>query len=64
MPGPVCSAACSVDSPISQASGISARAERTNSVVASVSSAYRATTAAGARANDAQRIGRGKVRLA
>ena len=29
-PGPVCSAACSVDSPISQASGISARPERTN----------------------------------
>jgi hypothetical protein len=27
MPGPVCSASCSVDSPISHASGISAAAE-------------------------------------
>ena len=33
MPGPVCSAACSVASPISQASGISAAAASTNSSV-------------------------------
>ncbi len=32
-PGPVCSAACSVASPISHASGISASAEKTNSAV-------------------------------
>jgi hypothetical protein len=30
MPGPTCSAACSVASPISQASGTSAAAARTN----------------------------------
>ena len=35
MPGPVCSAACSVASPISQASGISAVAASTNSTVGS-----------------------------
>ena len=33
IPGPVCSAACSVASPMSQASGIRASADRTNSVV-------------------------------
>ncbi len=33
IPGPVCSAACSVASPISQARGMSATAETTNSVV-------------------------------
>ena len=33
IPGPVCSAACSVASPISHASGISAAAERTKSAV-------------------------------
>ena len=33
IPGPVCSAACSVASPISQASGISAIAESANSAV-------------------------------
>ena len=38
MPGPVCSAACSVASPISHASGMSASAERTNSTVSSRSS--------------------------
>jgi hypothetical protein len=36
-PGPVCSAACSVASPISHASGISAAAERTNRVVSPTS---------------------------
>ncbi len=36
-PGPVCSAACSVASPISQASGISAIAARTNSAVSPIS---------------------------
>ena len=35
MPGPVCSAACSVASPISHASGINASAESTNSRVGS-----------------------------
>ncbi len=33
MPGPVCSEACSVASPISHASGMSASAARTNSAV-------------------------------
>ncbi len=34
-PGPVCSAACSVASPINHASGMSAAAESTNRAVAS-----------------------------
>ena len=39
MPWPVCSAACSVASPISHASGTSASAESTKSVVALASNA-------------------------
>ena len=42
MPGPVCSAACSVASPISHASGISATAARAKSTVSSACKTYRA----------------------
>ncbi len=58
MPGPVCSAACSVDSPISQASGTSAAAASTNRVVSPTWNAKRATIAAGVSASAPQRIRR------
>ena len=55
-PWPVCSAACSVASPINQASGSSASAASTNSAVGPACRPKRATTATGVRASDAQRI--------
>ncbi len=62
MPGPVCSAACSVDSPISQASGISAiGGEDEQRHLAGVHEQVDATVA-GARASDAQRILRATAR--
>src|SRR5437763_15703165 len=62
MPGPVCSAACSVASPISHASGMSAAAASTNraTLPASVSRSMRIV--AGARASDAQRMRRATAR--
>ena len=53
--GPVCSAACSVASPISQARGTSAIAARTKSVTSSGSIVNRTTIVSGARPSDAQR---------
>ena len=55
MPGPVCSAACSVASPISHASGISAAAARTKRTVSSASNTYLATKVTGASTSDPQR---------
>lgn len=55
MPGPVCSAACSVDSPISHASGMSESAERTKSATSPGWRARATATVTGARDNDAQR---------
>src|SRR5215218_8013979 len=55
-PAPVCSAACSVDSPISHASGMSAAAATTNSRTSSASVAKRRTMTTGASASSAKRI--------
>ena len=64
IPGPVCSAACSVDSPISQASGMSEAAESTKRTTLSGLASLSTATVAGARASDAQRILRPTARLA
>ncbi len=55
-PAPVCSAACSVDSPITHASGTSASAAMTNSAVSPKSKTNRPRIATGVRASDAHRI--------
>ena len=55
-PGPVCSAACSVASPISHASGISAAAASTNNIVSFRSKTNRANTATGVSTRLPQRI--------
>ncbi len=55
MPGPVCSAACSVASPISHARGISAAAARAKSTVSSACRTYRAANVTGASTSDPQR---------
>src|SRR3954454_8211573 len=55
-PAPVCSAACSVDSPISHASGTSAAAATTNRTTSPASVAKRRTITAGASASSAKRI--------
>src|SRR3954470_21144544 len=55
IPGPVCSPACSVASPISHASGTSAIAEAMKSVVSPASSTKRRKSVIGASTSDAQR---------
>src|ERR687888_732634 len=55
IPGPVCSAACSVASPISHASGTSAAAATANSVTSPAWKAYRSRSVTGLRTNDAHR---------
>src|SRR5438105_3202693 len=55
IPGPVCSEACSVDSPISQASGTSDAAASTNSATSPGWKAKSTTNVIGASARDAQR---------
>ena len=55
IPGPVCSPACSVASPISHASGTSDAAAATNSVVSSASKTKRRRSVIGASTSDAQR---------
>ena len=56
IPGPVCSAVCSVASPISQASGISASADSRNSVVSSTSVKWSSAITTGPSASPAKRI--------
>ena len=56
IPGPVCSAAFSVASPISQASGMSATAASTNERRGAEVEAVAGDEATGPRASDAQRI--------
>ena len=55
IPGPVCSAACSVASPISHASGISAAADRMKSGTSPGWNARSTTKVIGTSARDAQR---------
>src|SRR5438477_1299030 len=64
MPGPVCSAACSVASPISQASGTSATAARAKSATLPAPVSRSTRIVAGARASDAQRMRRATARVA
>ena len=54
MPGPVCSAACSVDSPISHASGMSESAARTKSVTSPAPVSLSTAIVSGARSSDPQ----------
>src|SRR5437762_10278416 len=61
---PVCSAACSVDSPISHASGTSARQAMTKRSVSPAPVRYLMPIVTGARARSAQRIRRSKARVA
>src|SRR3954447_20199728 len=56
IPGPVCSAAWSVASPISQASGISAHADSAKSAVWPILASWSTRNVIGARASDAHRI--------
>ena len=58
MRAPVCSAACSVDSPISHASGTSDTADSRNSGVFPMSATTSRMSVSGARASEAQRIRR------
>ena len=55
IPGPVCSPACSVASPISHASGMSATAASTKSSVSPAWNTKRAAIVIGASTSDAQR---------
>ena len=55
IPGPVCSPACSVASPISHASGMSEAAAATNSVVSPTWKTKRSRSVIGASTSDAQR---------
>jgi hypothetical protein len=55
IPAPVCSAACSVDSPISHASGMSDAAARTNSATSPGWAVKSTMIVIGASARDAQR---------
>ncbi len=56
IPGPVCSAACSVASPISHASGMSETAASTKSVTSPASVSLSTRIVTGARTSDAQRM--------
>src|SRR6266545_7291254 len=64
IPGPVCSAACSVASPISHASGMSAAAARMKSRTLPAPVSRSTRIVAGARASDAQRMRRATARVA
>ena len=55
MPGPVCSAACSVASPISHASGMREIAASTKSVTSPAPVSWSTAIVTGARTSDAQR---------
>ena len=63
-PGPVCSAACSVASPISHASGMSAAPASTNITVSPTCAKWLSAIVAGARASNAQRMRRATARVA
>ena len=55
MPGPVCSAVCSVDSPISHASGMSDTADSTNNATFPGEATTSSRSVMGATASDAHR---------